>query len=173
MFIVSVSGKRFHRDASRDARESGIPHCARCSRTDTAAKLAKPTSTAATLERLLGITIDRVRKPAGLQWAAVAMLHPPVPERPRCTRLLKVVLLQQYHDEDLRPRPGRNTKMVNGIRGRSRRSAGQSRKWRCHGKLREWDGLSRRGRCRKVEHRLQVIPLTASRCPAAADAGRC
>lgn len=138
-FIVSVSGGKDSTAALLAMREADIPH--RAVFADTGWEARETYEYLATLERLLGITIDRVRNPLGFAGEAVAQGILPHGKTAWCTRLLKVVPLQQYHDE-IRDREGRDTVSVVGIRAEeSEARAGLPEVEMGRGGAREWDGL--------------------------------
>lgn len=139
VFIVSVSGGKDSTATLLAMREAGIPH--RAVFADTSWEAPETHEYLATLERLLGITIDRVGNPLGFAGEAVRQGILPHGKTAWCTRLLKVVPLQQYHDE-IRDREGCDTVSVVGIRAEESDARALLPEVEMgRGGDREWDGL--------------------------------
>lgn len=96
VFVVSVSGGKDSTATMLALREAGI--AARYVFADTGWEAPQTYDYLGTLERLLGITIDRVGHPGGMM--AVARKKAGFPSRQRrwCTEQLKVKPLRAYHD---------------------------------------------------------------------------
>lgn len=113
VFIVSVSGGKDSTATLLAMRESGIPH--RAVFADTGWEARETYEYLATLERLLGITIDRVGVPGGMRAKIRARAGFPARMQRWCTRELKVEPLRAYHDA-VAAETGRDTVSVVGIR---------------------------------------------------------
>lgn len=98
IFIVSVSGGKDSTATLLAMREAGIPH--RAVFADTGWEAAETYEYLTTLERLLGITIDRVRSEKG-GMVDIARHKAGFPTRKGkwCTEELKLKPLRAYHDK--------------------------------------------------------------------------
>ena len=112
-FIVSVSGGKDSTATLLAMREADIPH--RAVFADTGWEAPETYDYLATLERLLGITIDRVGVPGGMRAKIRARAGFPARMQRWCTRELKVEPLREYHDRVI-AETGRDTVSVVGIR---------------------------------------------------------
>jgi len=112
-FIVSVSGGKDSTATLLAMREADIPH--RAVFADTGWEAPETYDYLATLERLLGITIDRVGVPGGMRAKIRARAGFPARMQRWCTRALKVEPLREYHDRVM-VETGRDTVSVVGIR---------------------------------------------------------
>lgn len=113
VFIVSVSGGKDSTATLLALRESNIPH--RAAFADTGWEAPETYAYLATLERLLGITIDRVGVPGGMRAKIRERAGFPARMQRWCTRVLKVEPLRAYHDL-IAAETGRETVSVVGIR---------------------------------------------------------
>lgn len=113
VFIVSVSGGKDSTATLLAMRESGIPH--RAVFADTGWEAPETYEYLATLERILGITIDRVGVPGGMRAKILERVGFPSRMQRWCTRELKVEPLRAYHDR-IAAETGRDTVSVVGIR---------------------------------------------------------
>jgi 3'-phosphoadenosine 5'-phosphosulfate sulfotransferase (PAPS reductase)/FAD synthetase len=113
VFIVSVSGGKDSTATLLAMREAGIPH--RAVFADTGWEAPETYEYLTTLERLLGITIDRVGVPGGMRAKIRARAGFPARMQRWCTRELKVEPLREYHDR-IAAETGRDTVSVVGIR---------------------------------------------------------
>lgn len=113
VFIVSVSGGKDSTATLLTMRESGIPH--RAVFADTGWEAPETYEYLATLERILGITIDRVGVPGGMRAKIRERAGFPARMQRWCTRELKVEPLRAYHDR-IAAETGRDTVSVVGIR---------------------------------------------------------
>lgn len=111
--IVSVSGGKDSFGAVLAARESGIR--ARYVFADTGWEAQQTYDHIANVERLLGITVDRVGFPGGMVAKILARTGFPSRLRRWCTRELKVQLIRAYHDT-VADAAGVDTLSVVGIR---------------------------------------------------------
>ena len=96
VFIVSVSGGKDSTATLLAMREADIPH--RAVFADTGWEAPETYDYLATLERLLGITIDRVGVPGGMRAKIRARAGFPTRKQRWCTQELKVEPLRAYHD---------------------------------------------------------------------------
>lgn len=113
VFIVSVSGGKDSTATLLAMREAGIPH--RAVFADTGWEARETYEYLETLERLLGITIDRVGVPGGMRAKIRARAGFPTRMQRWCTRELKVEPLRAYHDR-VAEETGCETVSVVGIR---------------------------------------------------------
>ena len=112
-FIVSVSGGKDSTATLLAMREADIPH--RAVFADTGWEAPETYDYLATLERLLGITIDRVGVPGGMRAKIRARAGFPARMQRWCTRELKVEPLRAYHDRVI-AEAGSDTVSVVGLR---------------------------------------------------------
>ena len=113
VFIVSVSGGKDSTATLLAMREADIPH--RAVFADTGWEAPETYEYLATLERLLGITIDRVGVPGGMRAKIRERAGFPARMQRWCTRQLKVEPLREYHDRVI-AETDRDTINVVGIR---------------------------------------------------------
>lgn len=113
VFIVSVSGGKDSTATLLAMREAGIPH--RAVFADTGWEARETYDYLKALERLLGITIDRVGVPGGMRAKIRARAGFPARMQRWCTRELKVEPLRTYHDR-VAEETGCETVSVVGIR---------------------------------------------------------
>ncbi len=126
VFVLSLSGGKDSLATHLALVEAGIEH--RVVAADTGWEADKPGVASwleylATIERICGITIDRVGKPGGMRAAMDKRAGFPARMQRWCTRELKIEVLRAYHDA-IEEEESTDTICVVGIRGQeSRRRA--------------------------------------------------
>lgn len=138
VLVVSASGGKDSTATILALRESGL--AARYVFADTGWEAPQTYEYLSTLERILGITIERVGSPGGMVAGVRERVGFSWRQRRWCTRVLKLEPLQKFHDE-LREREHVETVAVLGVRADESAARRDLPEWElCEGGHRTWDG---------------------------------